>query len=366
MGAWKKVTAAMVTGGVVAALIAVLLRPGAGSVDESSAVEGDTDLAAAAVAEIPAQGVYALSVAEVTPTGTRTATVGAPMEGTFEIGSVTKAVTGMLYADAVERGEVTPDTTLGEIFDFAETDSASITLEQLSQHRSGLPRLPTGLRTVLNSYRWLLLGQNPYRDEPADVVADVRSAAVGEQQPAYSNLGYAVLGHALAETTGEDYPQLVRTRLAEPMGLERFTVPAPGEGEASAEAVQGREASGRTQQAWDDAGYAPAGGIRADAQSMARLAEALLNGSAPGVAALDPTADFDAEARIGAGWITSEIQGRQITWHTGQTGGFYTWFGLDRERGTAVFISGATSHELEEAGLALLLQAGDTISEDTG
>ena len=354
----KKIATVMAACGAVGALVGALLRPGVGSIDENTPVEGDPELAVTALDHLSTQGIYALSIAEVTPEETRVATVGAPLDGAFEIGSVTKPITGMLYADAVERGEVAPETTLGEIFELGGAGSSSISLEGLSQHRSGLPRLPMSLGTLLNSYRWLLLGQNPYDDSPDDIVEDLRSVSVGAEEPEYSNLGFAALGHALAEASGQPYPELVRTRLAEPLGLETFYVPSPGEDSAQPQTVQAREASGRAQEAWDDPGYAPAGGIRADAASMGRLAEAMLDGSAPGAEAQTPVSGFDDDNQIGAGWIISEDQGRTITRHNGQTGGFSTWIGLDRKRGTAVFISAATSHTLDEAGLALLLQAG--------
>ncbi|AVZ40822.1 serine hydrolase [Dietzia sp. JS16-p6b] len=352
--------------GVVGAVLATLLRPGVGSIDGDTPTEGDARLAAAVLKEVPSPGVFALSVAEVTPQGTRIATVGAPLDGTFEIGSVTKPVTGMLLADAVDRGELSPDTTLGEIVDMGETASASITVGELARHGSGLPRLPFSLRGLVDSYRWLLFARNPYRDSPDDVVEDVRSSSVGDKDPEYSNLGFAVLGHALAEVSGHDYPELVRARLAEPLGLENFHVPAPGQGGAAPDAVQGRESSGRAQQAWDDAGYAPAGGIRADAASMATLLDALLAETAPGAAALQPVTDYDDDNRIGAGWFTTEWDGREITWHNGQTGGFATWVGLDRARGTAIFLSGATTRDLAPAGQQLLRRAGQDDDEPGG
>ena len=89
-----------------------------------------------------------------------------------------------------------------------------------------------------------------------------------------------------------------------------------------------------------------------------RVAQALLAEEAPGVSALDPVSDFDSSTQIGAGWLTREESRREITWHNGQTGGFSTWFGLDRERGTAVFISAASDRPVDDAGRALLLEAG--------
>ncbi|MDQ1057290.1 CubicO group peptidase (beta-lactamase class C family) [Arthrobacter globiformis] len=36
---------------------------------------------------------------------------GASLAADFEIGSVSKGITGLLYADALSRGELGPDTT---------------------------------------------------------------------------------------------------------------------------------------------------------------------------------------------------------------------------------------------------------------
>jgi hypothetical protein len=46
---------------------------------------------------------------------------------------------------------------------------------------------------------------------------------------------------------------------------------------------------------------------------MARLTAALLDGTAPGIAALDPVAPFGAGVHIGAAWITVQVKDRPIT-----------------------------------------------------
>jgi CubicO group peptidase (beta-lactamase class C family) len=68
------------------------------------------------------------------------------------------------------------------------------------------------------------------------------------------------------------------------------TVPSPA----------GSSRSGRAKEPWAGEAMAPAGGIRASIRDMARLARTLLDGSAPGLSALDPVADFTGPAaRIG-------------------------------------------------------------------
>lgn len=89
---------------------------------------------------------------------------------------------------------------------------------------------------------------------------------------------------------------------------------------------------------------------------MAKLAQALLNGSAPGVAARDPVADFAGPAvRIGAGWLTTQHPRRStVTWHNGGTGGFRSWLGLNRERAAAVVVLSASAHSVNTLGMTLL------------
>ena len=67
----------------------------------------------------------------------------------FEIGSITKVYTSLLFADAVQRREVALDTPVAELLPPGVTvptpDKHAITLGQLALHTSGLPRLPPSI-----------------------------------------------------------------------------------------------------------------------------------------------------------------------------------------------------------------------------
>lgn len=342
---------------LVAGLLALWWRPGAGAVGPQSPVEGDAALAAAALEHLEDQRVYALTVAEVSPEGVRTAAVGAPLEGTVEIGSITKGITGLIYADMVERGEVAPETRLGEVLDLGDAEAAEVTLEELAQHRSGLPVVPPGARMTLRNLQASVLGRNPYTADLEELTEDLRAVSLGPKEPEYSNLGFAALGHALAAAVGTDYATLFRDRFTAPAGLDGLTLPAT-EDDLGPEALTGRDVQGRRPQPWIGRGYAPTGtGARADAATMAELAGMLLDGSVPGAAALEPQADFE-DGRIGAGWFTDVFDGQEVLWHNGGTAGFRTWLGVDRERGTAVFLGAATTAQVDPAALALLREAG--------
>lgn len=68
----------------------------------------------------------------------------------YEIGSISKVFTGLLLAQAVERGELALGDTLGTLLQgklvIAAPAVAAITLEQLVTHRSCLPRQFAGVR----------------------------------------------------------------------------------------------------------------------------------------------------------------------------------------------------------------------------
>ncbi len=97
----------------------------------------------------------------------------------------------------------------------------------------------------------------------------------------------------------------------------------------------------------------------ADAETvadMATYASMILSGTAPGMDALVPRADLGA-SRIGWAWITTTTDdGREITWHDGQTSGFASYIGIDRHNGVATVLLTATGDSVVPLGEKLLAQ----------
>lgn len=288
---------------------------------------------------------------------------GVAAESDFEIGSISKGITGLLYADACRRGEVSPVTTLGELLPLGDCAAAGVSLGALSRHASGLPRLapagPGSASMMRRTVSLFLQGENPYGESLADLLEQAR--AVRRQgtrlqgaRLRYSNFGYELLGHAIAAGAGMRYRDLVAARLSAPLALTSVYLPA-SPGELRPHALTGNSRRGRPRQPWTGEALAPAGGIRASIHDLARLAGALLDGTAPGMSALDPVAKFAGPAVcIGAAWLTVDAKGRRITWHNGGTGGFSSWIGLDREAKAAVVLLSATAASVDRPGFELL------------
>jgi CubicO group peptidase (beta-lactamase class C family) len=297
----------------------------------------------------------AAAVGVVTPAGTRVASYTAPLTSEYEIGSLSKPLTGLLYADALERGMVEQTTSLGELLPLDGSDAAGLQLGALATHRSGLPRMPKQpSETFVRTWHLWVDGENPYGDSLETLLSQARATPVGAPKHRYSNLGYMLLGHALAAADGTTYDQLLQRRIADPLGMAATYV-AASRADLRADAIHGQTRSGRRREPWTGEGLGPAGGIRSSIGDMAVLVGALLDGSAPGIAALEPVERFAGPAvQIGAAWMVLSRKGRTITWHNGQTGGFASWLGLDRAAGVGVVILTATSASVDRHGFELL------------
>jgi serine-type D-Ala-D-Ala carboxypeptidase/endopeptidase len=116
----------------------------------------------------------------------------------YELGSVTKTFTATLLARAVLSGRVTLDTPVAQLlpdFKIPSRGGKEITLGDLGTQHSGLPRMPSNFlpRDLAN----------PYADYDA---AKLRAFLAGHRLPRdpgavyeYSNLGFGLLGYALAQ-----------------------------------------------------------------------------------------------------------------------------------------------------------------------
>jgi len=135
----------------------------------------------------------------------------------IHLGSNTKAMTATLAARFVEKNRLRFNSTISEILpeltSTAHPDYLGVTLQQLLQHRSGMPANPDSW--------WINSG---------DPVSDIRWAIANTAltdppafQPGagtlYSNLGYMIAGLMLEKTGQASWEELVAEEVFDPMGL---------------------------------------------------------------------------------------------------------------------------------------------------
>ncbi|MEV1295645.1 serine hydrolase domain-containing protein [Pseudonocardia sp. NPDC049635] len=312
------------------------------------------------------RGFGAVTAARVQDGVTTVATLGSAgvtpgPRARYEPGSIVKTFTAMLVADGVERGELRlTDRVEVWLPELTGTPAGSVTLQELATHTSGLPPA-----TAAASLVPVLTNENPYDISTAALLDDARNAPLGERGGfAYSNLGFALLGHAHARAAGAaDWPALLHERLLDPLGMTETSIRTDGPDPEVAPLLS----NGWRAPSWWGEGFAPSGAAATTtATDLARFADAVLAGRAPGAAALEPLAPAGGTDRIGLAWYVSEIDGRTVTWHNGGTGGHRSLIALDRERGEAVVVLNNTDRWADEQGLALLTGGSSEEGPDTG
>lgn len=275
----------------------------------------------------------------------------------FEIGSITKTFTAALLAQAVRSGQVALDTPVAQLlpdFRIPERSGKPITLGLLAEQYSGLPRLPGNLQPAD-------LG-NPYVDYDRDRLRDFLAGYALPRDPGtayeYSNLGFGLLGQALAEQAHSSYGQLLQQRILAPLGMRSTgTVLTP---ELRRRLVPGHDETGAVAAHWTFGALAGAGALLSDGADMLRWLQANMGiASTPLSAAMRmshvPRRDIGDGDRIGLAWMTSTRVGGTVVWHNGITGGYASFIGFtaDGRRGVMILVNAA--HMPQELGFAALL-----------
>ena len=267
-----------------------------------------------------------------------------PLDGdsVVEVGSITKVLTALLLADMVERGEVALSDPVGkylpEPVDVPDYKGRSITLLDLSSYTSGLPRSPDNIHS-----------KNPLNPF-ADYTVDQLYGCLGHvlrSSPAthfeYSNIGFSLLGHALAHRAGRTYDDLLIERICQPLGIEstRITLTA----DMRSRLAQGHNRSLEPTPLWDLPAFAGAGAVRSTANDLLVLLEACLDlrstPLAPALALLlgarrTQTGTHGVEA--GLGWFISTEGDDEVVWKDGWTGGFASFIGFSTASGGGAIV----------------------------
>ena len=240
----------------------------------------------------------------------------APERIRFELGSVSKLFNAVLLARAVRRGQARYDDQLGAWLPrgaLADGNLRSVTLLQLAQHRSGLPRLPANLPTTGLD--------DPYAGyDPAALLAAVTSQRLARAPPAavaYSNYGAGLLGYLLAERRGSTWPALLAADIAGPLALAD-TCAAPDEERDRRLAPP--HVGTRVVPAWRFAALAAAGAVRSSAADLLTFGDGLLGGDA------ELAADWagllaHTDAASGPGIFCEDDADPPAYWHDGATHG---------------------------------------------
>ncbi len=211
------------------------------------------------------------------------------------------------------------------------------TFLQLSNHTSGLPRLPGGY--TLN-FLWNM--NNPYKIfNEEELRTYLKDDLVVPRDPGethrYSNLGAGLLGFFLGEIDQSSYEELLQEKIFEPMGMSRSTTVREMIEEYL---VTGLTKRGGSAKNWDLADLAGAGGILSTAEDLSLFIQANFNPDDP-VLSLQRESTFQVNdnMEVAMGWfILNRDSGERWYWHNGGTGGYRSSIVMNPEQKIGVVV----------------------------
>jgi D-alanyl-D-alanine-carboxypeptidase/D-alanyl-D-alanine-endopeptidase len=274
----------------------------------------------------------------------------------YEIGSISKVFTGIVFADMVLNHEINMDDPiekyLPEEVKVPSRHEMKIALKHLATHTSALPRMPLNFRPTDPG--------NPYADYTVKEMYDFLSGLklkrdIGEKYE-YSNVGMGLLGHILSLKAGTDYEHLIIERICKVLGMNSTVITLTPE-------LRKRLAKGHNTQEevpnWDIPTLAGAGALRSSADDMITFIAANLGLRKT---KLTPAMDMSHEPRVkasenmkvGLAWHIRDNGRTQIVWHNGGTGGYRTFCGFIKDKRIGTVVLSNMNISADDIGFHLL------------
>ena len=272
----------------------------------------------------------------------------------FEIGSVSKVFTSLLAQVQVDAGNLDWEQSIASVLpqlEFANNAVASITVQELSTHTSGLPRIPDNMEFEDP--------MDPYKGYGrADLMAFISSFDPKKltKEYAYSNLGAGLLGVLAADAADADFGVAMQREVLQPLGLGDTAVGLPQE-------LRNRLAVGFSNGAdmpnWDgfDA-LAGAGALTSTVDDMLRFIHHCLNDSGLD-GSITAIQQRQAEGTTALGWHIEELDDGSIAlWHNGGTGGYASFLGIRPDAGTGVVMLTTSTEYMPVTELGMAQMSG--------
>lgn len=201
----------------------------------------------------------------------------------WHLGSNTKSMTALLYADLVQQGTLKWGATLPELFpshaDKIHQNWAKVTIEDLLTHTSGVADVD--ISWLRKAHTSKLSEQDQRAEAVVEFLSEPPVFPVGKFQ--YANLNYILAGAAIEQATGESWEDLMRAGSPGAlMGQSGWGYGPPQGSQPQGHYFKGLAAT-PAGQAWMGAdnpkALGPAGTVHASLRSWGEYARAFLPGS---------------------------------------------------------------------------------------
>jgi CubicO group peptidase (beta-lactamase class C family) len=258
----------------------------------------------------------------------------------FEIGSVSKTFTSTLLAYYVEKKKVSlSDPVTKYLPDSVAGNPAlkGITLLTLSNHTSGLPRMPDNIFTDGTD------PLNPYKTYTKENLFSWLKHCQPEHKPGeqyeYSNLAAGLLGVILERISGKTYEQMVKQVICDKLKMNSTVQHVSGV--LQERMVTEYNEEGKPTPAWDFDALAAAGAIRSTVHDLLQYAVQQLHPESDALSravALTHKITNEKTIPVALAWHGGETNGTKYLWHNGGTYGAASYIGFVPAKDVAVVL----------------------------
>lgn len=257
----------------------------------------------------------------------------------FRPGSVSKLFTWTAVMQEVEAGRIDLDEDVNAYLDFRIPSyrGKPVTMRQLMTHTAGFEE--HGKRTIFEDPK--------FRISLADYVKlpPKRIYAAGTT-PSYSNYGTALAGYIVERVSKMSFDDYVERRIFQPLGMTRSTFRQPLPKDFAPWMATGYRKGSAGPSKFEIVGPAPAGALSSTGADMAKFMIAHLDGGAglmkPETARMmhdTPLTILPPLNRMQLGFFETNINGRQVIAHLGDTQLFHTALHLFMDENIGIYMS---------------------------
>lgn len=363
---WRKRRSSQVTAVALLALLMPVSAAGQASLDADARAELE-EIVPAILDSMPVSGmavgvVIGDSLVYARGFGVADLETRAPItsETLFQVGSISKSFTATLAATLSDRGLLGFDDLLARHLPHATLPDSAITLRQLAEHTSGLPRDAPGLRRLHGDYPVLAFTHfELYRG-----LAESELLFAPDSGWSYSNFGYGVLGHVLEMASGTPYEVLLEREILEPLGMASSTVtiwPELADRLATPHSVENGRLAEYTP--WDPEALAPASGVASSVTDMGRYVAFQIAAALAGGTLRDqqrPRHRVNDVLSSGRGWFVEEVSGvGEVVSVGGDLDGYVAEiaFSPEHQVGTVILAATDPAGPIQDLGRWLLASA---------
>lgn len=248
----------------------------------------------------------------------------------FEIGSITKVFTSTILANEIVMNNLNPLKDVNNNFDFKFHNKIKINYLSLSNHTSGLYRLPS------NFYVGNKELSKPYEYYSTSLFDSylANELDIGEINTYnYSNTGAALLAYALEKKNKTDFDLLLKKQIFDKYNMTSSSF-------EKTPSFAGYNEAGEVQELWKFNSFKGAGGIVSSASDLIKFVNAHLTSNDLVLAKTrESTFNVSDKMSMGLAWhILNKENDQQIYWHNGGTAGFTSsmMFDLAQKKGVVI------------------------------